>query len=481
MTTEKPFRTLIKPKFLIAFRNGKHHILEDGALVVENDCVSFVGRSYDGPVDETIEAPDHLVSPGFICTHFHAHVPLIKDYFEDQGKRHFYMGSGTLSETIGMQTIEEGEISARYSAVEAIKCGTTTVVDLFLTSPEREAVLNTYGRMGMRAYVISQHYSGTWQILDAARIGYRWDEKEGFRLLERSIEFIESFNGTYDDRVRCMLGPAQIDTCSQDLLEATRAAADRLGVGMQIVGLQSANEFREIVARHGITPVEYLDRLGLLGPDLIIGHGVFIAGHSWTLFPPGRDLELLAKSGTSVAHSVTVFGRAGIAMESFGRYVSEGVNVSMGMDICPRDMFEHMRHAIMVSKIMDRNGETATALDIFNAATLGGATALRRDDLGRLSPGAKADLFFLNLRSIRTAPVWDPLRMLVYSASRDDVDQVMIDGKFVMKDGVVTGVDTRELALAAQAAQASLLSRVPDQNRERRTAAELSPLELAAW
>jgi cytosine/adenosine deaminase-related metal-dependent hydrolase len=151
------------------------------------------------------------------------------------------------------------------------------------------------------------------------------------------------------------------------------------------------------------------------------------------------------------------------------------------MDICPRDMFEHMRDTVMISKVVDRNAETATALDVFNAATLGGARALRRDDLGRLAPGAKADLFFLNLHSIRTAPVWDPLRMLVYSAGRDDVDHVMIDGKFAMRDGKVAGVDDARLAAEIGAAQESLMNRVPEQNAERRTARELSPCALEAW
>ncbi len=481
MEATRPRRTLIRAKFIIAYRDGAHRLLEDGELVIEGSRVAFVGRGYDGPAEETIEAPHHLVSPGFVCTHFHAHVPLVKDYFADQGKRHFYMGSGPLVETIGVQTPEEAKVSARYSAVEAIRCGTTTVVDLFLPGDERAIVADTYGALGLRAYVISQHQSATWQLQDAARVGYRWDEAGGMAQLEGSLAFVAAFNGSHDDRIRCLLGPAQIDTCSPELLRRTRIEADRLGIGIQIVGLQSVDEFREIVARHGMTPVEFLDSVGLLGPDLVIGHGVFVAGHSWTLFPPGRDLELLARSGTSIAHSVTVFAQSGIALESFAGYLAAGVNVSMGMDICPRDMFEHMRDAVMISKIVDRNAETATARDIFNAATLGGAAALRRDDLGRLAPGAKADLFLLSLTSVRTAPVWDPLRMLVYSAARDDVEHVMIDGTFVMRDGRIEGVDESELAADIESAQASLMSRVVKQNAERRSAREMSPSSLAAW
>jgi 5-methylthioadenosine/S-adenosylhomocysteine deaminase len=476
-----PRRTVIKPKYLIAYRDQEHRLLEDGVVVVEDDHIAFIGKTYDGEADQVIEAPSHLVAPGFICTHFHAHVPLIKDFFEDQGQREFYMSAGTLSETIGKQTPEEAAVSARYSVVEALKSGCTTVVDLFLPGPEREVVLNTYGEMGLRAYVISQHYSATWTIEDTARIGYQWVEGDGYGMLKTSEQFIDTFNGSYDDRIRCLLGPAQIDTCSPELLKETRRLANELGVGMQIVGLQSLNEFREIVARYGVTPVEYLNQVGLLGPDLIIGHGIFIAGHSWTTYPEGRDLSLLADTGTSIAHSVNVFARAGIAMESFARYLDSGINVSMGMDICPRDMFQEMRLAIKVSKIVDRNAETAKAIDVYNAATLGGAKALRRTDLGRLEANAKADLIFLNLETIRTAPVWDPLRTLVYSATNEDVDHVMVNGRFVMKDKVVEGVDLEQLARDSQAAQESLLSRVPQQNRQAMTAREVSPWQLKSW
>lgn len=449
--------------------------------MVEGRDVAYVGARYEDSADEVLNAPNHLLAPGFVCTHFHAHVPLIKDFFEDQGRREFYMSSGFLSETIGQQSPDEAAVSARYSVVELLKSGCTTVLDLFLAGPERDVVARTYGEMGVRAYVASQHYSATWERQDAARIGYRWRDGDGLDLLEQSRAFIAKYDGAYGDRLHGLLGPAQVDTCSPTLLRATRKVADELGIVMQIVGLQSLAEFREIVSRHGITPTEYLADVGLLGPDLIIGHGIYIAGHSWTAYPPGRDLELLAQSGTSIAHSVSVFARSGVAMESFGRYLDKGVNVSMGMDICPRDMFQEMRLAIKISKIVDRNAERSRAIDVYNAATLGGAQALRRPDLGRIEVGAKADLILINLQSMRTAPTWDPIRTLVYSATSEDVDHVMIDGQFVMRDKTIPGVDELELAADVQKAQASLLGRVPGQNPDRASARELSPWQLTDW
>src|SRR5918997_1079921 len=116
-----------------------------------------------------------------------------------------------------------------------------------------------------------------------------------------------------------------------------------------------------------------------------------MAPGSWTNWA-GDDVGILAETGTNVAHAVWVFARRGIAMESFARYLARGVNMTLGTDTSPQSMIEALRYTAVVGKIVDRQTEVATAADVFNAATLSGAKALGRDDLGRIAPGAKADL-----------------------------------------------------------------------------------------
>ena len=272
-----------------------------------------------------------------------------------------------------------------------------------------------------------------------------------------------------------MLFPYQVDTCSPALLRATRQAADELGVGIEIHAGQNLLEFHEILRRHSMTPVEYLADTGLLGPDAIVGHCIISTAHHLAALPGGRDLEILARSGASVAHCPLVFARRGNALESFSKFRRAGVNVGLGTDTYPRDLISEMRWAANLCKIAERDFTAGTAAEVFTAATLGGAAALRRPDLGRLAPGAKADVVLINMRSLRMGPYRDPIKALVQCGTGDDVDQVIVDGRTVVEAGRVVGVDEDKLLAAAQAEADRLWSSVPEWHWQGLTADELSP------
>ena len=169
-------------------------------------------------------------------------------------------------------------------------------------------------------------------------------------------------------------------------------------------------------------------------------------------------------------------------MESFARYLKAGINMTLGTDTAPQSMLEAMKFAAVLSKVIDRQTEIATAADVFNAATLGGANAINRDDLGRIAPGAKADLVIWEGESMWMSPLRDPIKNIVYNAQASDVQTVIVNGKVVMRDGVIpTAPDIKALARRLQAAGDKMWQNIPKGDWAEREADELSPQSFAMW
>lgn len=473
-------RTLITARYVVAYQDGGHALLENGQVVVEGTDIVYVGRRYEGPVDARIDASDKLLCPGFVSVHTHTtNSPLTKSFLEDQGNPFHYMSGLYEYLSLTDTTDEDGLVAARVSLVELLRSGVTTVVELGKTASE--GIVELAGRLGIRAYVCRSYRSGRWYTPDGRRVLYEWRDDQGFPELEKSVAFLKRHDGAYGGRVRSFLNPSQIDTCTPELLRRSAALGEELDVPIEIHAAQATIEFQEITRRHGLTPIEFLREVGLLTSRLIIGHCIFISGHPLVLYPNGRDLELIAESGATVAHCPWVFGRRGITMQSYARYLKAGVNVALGTDTFPQDMIREMRWAAVLSKVVDQDPRVATARDVFTSATLGGARALRRDDLGRIAPGAKADLLLFRLDTLTMSPVRDPIKNLVFTGGRQDLDTVMVDGKIVMQGGVIDGVDERALARDLQAATERMWARFPERDQAGRTVDAISPQSFPAW
>ncbi len=256
-----------------------------------------------------------------------------------------------------------------------------------------------------------------------------------------------------------------------------------MGVGLQTPVSQSVVEFQEIMRRHGMTPIEFIHDVGLLGRDLIAGHSILIGGHSKVGYadPWRRDIKLLAETGTTVAHCPQVFARYGIAMESYARYLMEGVNIGIGTDTYPMDIIREMGLAATLSKIVEGEPRVATSRDLFNSVTLSAAKALGRGDLGRIAPGCKADIVIVKMNSINMSPVRDPIRNLVMSGNNGDVRTVMIDGRIVVEDGGVPGVDEERLAENLQREQERIWDMLPSTDVFGRTIDEITVPSFKDW
>jgi cytosine/adenosine deaminase-related metal-dependent hydrolase len=475
-------RTRIDAAHIIAYQDGGHRHLRDGTIVIDGNEIVHVGPagSWQGVVDETIDGSGMVVTPGFINTHTHLYEsPLDKSFVEDKGRRQFYLSG--LFEYLPVRSMAMDDEAARaclaYSMAELLRTGTTTVMEI---GAYAEEAVRQAERVGMRLYMGLGYRSGRWYTDDGMAVKYAWDEEAGLRGMDRAIQFIEAYDGAQNGRIKGFLSPSQVDTCTEDLLRRSRQAADSLGVPMALHTSQSVNEFLEMTRRHGKTPIEWLREIGFLGPDVILGHAIILAPGSWTQWS-GDDIGILAGTGTNVAHCVWVFARRGIAMESFARYLARGVNMTLGTDTCPQSMIEGLRYTAVVGKIVDRQTEVATAGDVFTAATLAGARALGRDDLGRIAPGAKADLLLWRGDSIFMTPLRDPIRNIVYSGQAEDLDTVLIDGEVRMRGRQIPGVDLAALTRDLQAAGERMWANVARGDWAGRAIDELAPETFPVW
>jgi cytosine/adenosine deaminase-related metal-dependent hydrolase len=168
-------------------------------------------------------------------------------------------------------------------------------------------------------------------------------------------------------------------------------------------------------------------------------------------------------------------------LETFGGYLRRGVNVTLGTDTAPHDMFEEMKWAAMISKVTSNDSSLPTAGETFTAATLGGARALGREDLGRLAAGARADIVVVDARTMNMRPLRDPVKNLVYQGASRSVEAVFVDGRQLVANGTVIGVDEAALGERVQAAAQRTLSTIQHRDYGGRTHEEMSPLAFPRW
>jgi cytosine/adenosine deaminase-related metal-dependent hydrolase len=487
-------RTRIRGGWVVGFAGSTHTLIRDGVVVYENDRVLYVGPRFEGSVDREIDARGKLVAPGFVDTHVHSGHRASHRLITDAGRRD-YFGQPFLDISVPREGTRVGgdpryarphepgalagnELHAVFTVAEMLRNGITTFMEFGSQLRVQEALLREIERLGIRAYLGAGYDCGRWVGGERGRLKKVIDEAAGVREFEGALEFIRRVDGSCNGRVRGLLVPREVETCSLDLLKATRKAAGELGVPITTHAAYRVGEFYEVVMEHQMTPIEVMDSVGLLGPDVTIGHGNLIAESLLMNFPGGRDLELMAKAGVSISHCPVNIARRARCLDSWERYRKAGINISLGSDTYPRDLIMNMRIASYFGKVASHNLYAASAGEVFEAATLGGARALGRDDLGRLAPGAKADIIIVDLtggNTLRYGPVRDPIKSLVECGIGDDVETVIVDGVVCMEARQIRGVDFAAIRGESQKAGEDVWGRVQEWDSLGRTAEQINP------
>ena len=455
---------------------ARHAYLKDADLVFDADRITFIGRLYPGPFDTEIVGRNLLVMPGLVDIHSHPSTePFFRGIREEHGLPTMFM-SGLYERGFAFRPDAPGRVAGKTTAYcEMLLTGITSVADL---SGIDEGWIDLASRSGLRVFLAPSYASARWHLENNWQLKYAWDEPAGRRGLDAALELIDAAQADPSGRLSGIVSPAQIDTCTADLLRDSHDAAVARSLPFTTHCSQSVNEFNEMTGRHGITPVQWANDLGILSRNSILGHAIFIDEHSWLHWHTHRDLDILVETATSIAHCPSPFARYGQTLEDFGRYRRRGVNIGMGTDVAPHNLIEEMRLAATLARVAAEDITTTSLTDIFHAATAGGAQALGRTDIGRLEPGAKADLVLVDLKNPWMMPARDPLRSLVYTAADRAIHQVFIDGRLVVDDGKVLTLDHAAALEALTEAQARMIAAVPQYDWAKRDADLLTPLSL---
>jgi 5-methylthioadenosine/S-adenosylhomocysteine deaminase len=422
-------------------------VLWDGALAVHNGRIVALGdtaailEEYFGR--QVLDARHKAVLPGLVDTHHHLLQSYLKGMPDDlelvewvqqvSSPRIALAVAGYLCGDYGLQIH-----SSRLGCLEALRSGITCLLNMeWATPPE---VVDVFETMGLRVV----HALTLTDVDEWNREGMLLPDDVAMELADRLIARCGTSQG---GRVSFRYGLACPNSCSGEQMRRVRALATEKGVGIHIHIAETRFEWDNIHNLYGTTPTRYLYELGLLGPDVLGAHCIWLSD---------EDIGLLKETGTGVAHNPECNMKVADGIAPISKMLEAGVTVSLGTDSCAvndnMDMFEAMRVAAFLQKVSQGDATALNAYQVLEMATLGGARALGMEaEIGSLEVGKKADLILVDLAGPHMRPINNVVNNLVYCASAvHDVDTVIVDGEVLVQDHKLLVADEQELLAQAE-------------------------------
>ncbi|WP_419995417.1 chlorohydrolase family protein [Streptomyces boninensis] len=471
--------------YILAHQGGGHALLRDGEAVWEGDTLVYVGPRYDGPVDQDVDLGESLVLPGLIDLDALTDIDhLVLDSWHPPERGPGLQWSlDYFHRSRHVFTPEERALVREYALVQLALHGITTYMPI--ASEVHSSWAETYDdfttmaelsrRLGLRGYLGPSYRAGVNVVPEDGTRDIAFDEERGKAGLAGAERFLEYVDALGDPLVRGALLPCRIETLTVELMRQTAALALRRDVPVRLHCLQGSLERELVLQRHGCTPLELLGRTGLFGTRLLVPHGIVIDRHPDVYGSDRGDLAALAEAGVSIVHCPQTSLRYGSVLHSFGAYSDAGVNLCLGTDSFPPDLIRGMDVGVHLAKVVDGRADAAPAEAYVEAATLGGARALGRDDLGRLEAGAQADLVAFRVADIRDGVRDDPVRSFLLSGTARQASHSVVAGRPVLVDGELPGVDLAGLRGRAQALFDKMRAAYGERDVRGRSADELFP------
>ena len=432
-------------------------IIADGAVLVRDDRIVEVGKAAAlearHPAEPVHRFPDHVVTPGLIDTHVHLAQALIRGCADDRGLIEWLCDRVWVLQ--GQFTEDDGRVSARLCIAEMLRSGTTTFLESMLAHRYGfDGIAEAVRESGVRA-TLAKIVMDTPRYADAAfpmHPGMIEDRETGLR---GTLEMHRRWHGAADGRIRVWFGPRTPGAVTPELYREIARLAWRhgLGITMHLAEVRQDREFLQHA--YGRLPVEFAEDVGLVGSHVVLVHMIWISE---------GEIQTLARTGTHVSHNPHSNTKLGSGICPVPALLRAGVNVALGCDGGPSnntyDLVREMKLAACLHKGVAADPLVVPAEQVLEMATLGGARALGLDrEIGSLEPGKKADLAVFAMHRLHLTPSPNPISTLVYAAGGADVSDVMVDGRWIVRDSRLLTMDEDEVIRDARAHAASLLRR----------------------
>lgn len=422
-------------------------VREDVALAVRGDTIAAIGPSdevlaaYRGA--EVYDGRGKALFPGLINCHAHLAATIARGFNEDFG---FPNASGVAVQPASLLSAEEATLMVTIGALEAIRTGTTTIVENSSGIGRHAAALADTGLRCVFAESVrdSENVRGPMSPDGLARSETpRFSARLRDEGMQRIQDLFSRWHGAGDGRISVFPAAALAETSSPELLEAVRAFAEKHDLNYTIHLSQSRPEVAFMQRHHGVSPPAFLQRHGFLGPRLFAAHCRYV---------DDADIALLGKSRTIVTHQAAMAANRGV-IPPIPALRAAGCPIANGTDNNTNDLFEVMRVALLTERIRrdDENpGLRPQPEDALEDATQGGAMAVRQAGrLGLLEVGRKADLLVVDTRRAHLVPAGRIVSAWIHNGQPSDIESVMVNGQFVMRDRKVLTMDEERIIAEA--------------------------------
>jgi 5-methylthioadenosine/S-adenosylhomocysteine deaminase len=416
--TEKTKADLIVSGGTVVTMDRLRAIVEDGAVVIKGDTILEVGSraELEGKYQaaQTIDARGTLVLPGFVNGHTHVPMTLFRGLHDDvtlDEWLHKYIFPAE-AKNVDEEFVRWG---TRLAAAEQIRSGITTFADMYYFE---DVIAEETKAAGMRG------------VLGETFIDFPApDNKSEAEMLAYTEKFLKRWQG--DPLIQAAPAPHSIYTCSRKTLQDSAALARKYQAPILIHVAEMKKEWEDSEKQNGMSPVGYLNSIGVLGPDVVAAHCIYV---------DETDRELLAQKQVGCVHNPSSNMMLASGVSPVPEMRAAGVAVGLGTDgpagsNNDLDLVEEMDLAAKLAKITKMSPTALNAKAVVEMATIDGAKALHMDkEIGSLEPGKKADLILISLDEPNAVPMYDIYAQLAYALKASDVETVVIGGKVVMRD-----------------------------------------------